>query len=123
MYRIDRTKSFLQVQFKADFDYSTLKQLLYNELTLPEFSRLNDMWLIGKYRAHLRLGDVQSIVDDFGRLCPDEACQKKMAIVVKPGLTSAILQLMADSLDRRLPFACRVFDSQAVAEDWIGMST
>lgn len=121
MYKIEKRDDSLLVCFNGDFDYSTIKQVIYKELMLPEFAQLNDIWHVGKHRAHLRLGEIQTIVDDFSKLCPDTACMKKTAIVVEPGLTSAILGLLADGLDRKLPLTCRIFESMEAAEAWTGI--
>ncbi|MBN2162843.1 MAG: hypothetical protein JXR25_01920 [Pontiellaceae bacterium] len=121
MYEIDNTNGALIVKFKGNFDYSTIKRILYHEISMPEFFKQNDIWLVGTHRTNIRLGEIQEIVDDFGNLCPGERLRdKRIAIVAQPGLTSAFLQLLANGLDRRLPLLCSVFDALEDAENWIG---
>lgn len=122
MYKIDKTDTSLLVQFRGDFDYSTIKQIIYNELMVPNFCQLNGFWLVGKHRANLRLGDVQNIVEDYCKCCSQcNSCTRKMAIVAEPGLTSAILELIAKGLNRKRALSCRVFESREAAEKWVGI--
>ncbi len=119
MYTIEKSDHCLLVNFKADFDYSTIKRIIYDELIMPEFGCQHDVWLVGGHQAQVRLGEIQNIVDDFSKLCPQNTSNKKMAIIANPGLTSAILDLLADGLDRKLPFSCRTFSSRTAAEKWL----
>ncbi len=121
MYQIKQSDNNLIVSFLGDFDYSILKQVIYSELVMPEFRRMNDIWVVGKHRAQIRLGEIQTIVDDFSHLCPPDTCNKKLAIVAEPGLTSAILELLADGLDKNLPLSCRIFSSIDEASEWVGV--
>ncbi len=123
MYKISIEKECLLVQFNANFDYSTIKQVMYKEMTLPDFPRKNDLWLIGEHRADLRLGDIQKLVDDFSRLYPRNMGAKKTAIVVQAGLTAAILELLAKGMESRFPISCRIFASRKAAEEWLGASS
>ena len=122
MYTIDISNDCICVTIRNDFDYSTIKRILHDELVIPGFCRLHEVWLVGTHRAQVRLGELQTIVDDFSRLCPREVIDKKMAFVAEPGLTSAILELLADGLDRKLALSCRTFRSREAAEEWIGLS-
>jgi hypothetical protein len=120
MYKIGKNEKCLLVQFKGDFDYSTIKRIFNDELIMPDFNRQHDIWLIEHHQAQIRLGEIQTLVDDFRQLCPKNTTNKKLAIVAHPGLTFAILDLLADGLDRKLPFSCRTFSSLKEAEDWVG---
>lgn len=119
MYRIDKTNEYLLVELEADFDYSTIKQITYNETMMSEVERLNDIWLIGKHRAHLRLGDIQLLVDDFKRLYTRTNDTKKIAMVVQQGLTEAIIQLLASGIHRCTSVSCCVFHTVDEARQWI----
>lgn len=123
MYSIEKNSDRLYVTFEGDLDYSTIKQIIYGELAMPEFCELNDIWILGENRAHIRLGEIQTVIDDFSNFCPPEACDKKMAIVAQAGLTAAILELLADGLNKKLPFSCRMFRTLEAAEEWIGFAT
>ena len=122
MYSIEKSNDCLYVTFENDLDYSTIKQIIYGDLAMPEFCRINDIWIVGSHRAHIRLGEIQTIIDDFGHLCPRDAADKKIAIVSDLGLTAAILELLADGLDRKLPLSCRLFSTLEAAEEWIGVA-
>jgi hypothetical protein len=45
---------------------------------------------------------------------------KKTAIVVEPGLTQAIMKLLADGLRNQLSIDCRTFNRLEDALEWIG---
>jgi len=120
MYSIANNNDHLMVTVRSDLDYSMIKQIIYDELVMPEFRLLHDIWHVGKHRAQIRLGEIQTIVDDFRNLCPPDTCDKKVAIVAEPGLTASILKLLADGLDKKLPLSCRMFGSVDAAKEWIG---
>lgn len=121
MYSIEKNNDSLFVTFEDDFNYSTIKHILYDVLSMSGFSGLDVVWLVGNQRAHIRLGELQAIVEDFSRLCPMDTHDIKMAIVAEPGLPSAILELLADGLDRKLSFSCHTFTTRERAEEWIGI--
>ncbi len=119
MYDISKSDDCLLVEFKADFDYGTINSILSNESLADEFRRLHNVWVIGRHQAELRLGDIQTLVDDFGKLhtgCPDA---KKMAIVVEPGLTEAKMRLMASGIERLKAISSRVFHTAHEARQWL----
>ncbi len=120
MYHIEKEADCLSVVFKGDFDFSTVKCIINDLLITPEFCCCHDIWMVGKHRAQVRLGEIQSIVENFSKLCPKNACNKKTAFVAEPGLTSAILELLASGLDRKLPLSCRIFETREAAEEWLG---
>lgn len=123
MYQVSRDEHCIMVELKQDFDYGILKEIIYNEIMISDAMHLHDIWLVGQHRAHLRLGELQNIVDDFRKLCPKGMRHKKSAIVVDPGLTEAILKLLADGIQMRLPITCRTFRAVDEARNWIGGNT
>lgn len=122
MYQLEKHDECLLVFFRETLNYSSIKCLIHDELVMPEFSRMNDIWLIGKHRADLRLREIQALLDDICQLVPAGVRTGKIAIVVDPGLTSAILELLAAGLERRLSLSCRTFETFEAAEEWIGRS-
>jgi hypothetical protein len=119
MFMIKKDEACLLVELRGDFDYSTVKQILYNETMTAEFGRMNDIWMIGNHHARLRLGDIQLLVDDFTRLFPRTVKCKKTAMVVAPGLTEAIIRLLANGIERSLMVSCRVFHTADDARQWL----
>lgn len=119
MYHITKTNESLLVEIEADFDYGTIKQITYNETVMSEAGRLNDIWLFGKHRAQLRLGDIQLLVDDFKRLYARPSDTKKIAMVVQQGLTEAIIQLLASGIRRCASVSCCVFHTVDEARQWV----
>jgi len=119
MYDITKNNDCLLVEFKADFDYGTINSILSNETLVDEFRRLHTIWIIGRHQAELRLGDIQTLVDDFGRIHADRPCRKKMAIVVEQGLTEAKMRLMASGIERLKAITSRVFHTSDEARQWL----
>jgi len=119
MYTISKNNECMLVEFNADFDYGTMKSILINKTLAAEFRHLHNLWMIGKHRAQLRLGDIQTLVDDFVRLHVGSTCTKKMAIVVEPGLTEAKMQLIASGIERLESISSRVFHTVSEARHWL----
>jgi len=119
MYNIIRDDECLLVELKADFDYGTINRILVNENLASEPVHSHHLWIIGRHQAELRLGDIQTLVDDFGRLHDGHPCEKKMAIVVEPGLTEEKMRLMASGIERLKSISSRVFHTDNEARQWL----
>ncbi len=120
MYGIEKNDNYLQIRFNADFNYGTIRRMMYEAAMIADFWKLNDIWMVAEHRADLQLGDLQNIIDDFCKIYPAKAREKKTAIVASPGLTSAILELLANGMNRKLPLSCKLFNSHSEALEWIG---
>lgn len=112
----------MQVTFEDDFTYSTIRTIIRHETLLPQYTRMDDVWLIGKHQALITLGDLETMVADFKCMCPRNASRKKTAIVVDQGLTEAIVLLWIKQSEARMPFTCRVFHTLQEAESWLGVA-
>jgi hypothetical protein len=111
------------VRFKENFSYHDLKLIIHHDLFVPEGTDLHNIWLIGKHHAQIRMGELLSIVDDFKFSQSFHVKDKKTAIVVEQGLTEAIMQLLADGLQKELSYKCRVFHTLEKAQEWLGLKT
>jgi uncharacterized protein YchJ len=70
MYTISTHESHIQVNFEADFTDQSLKAIIHHETTMPEYLRMNDIWLIGKHRSLIAMDDLESMASDFNCMCP-----------------------------------------------------
>ena len=122
MYKITTHENHLLVTIKEDFSYNAIKAILHHEAGLPEYAGMNDIWLVGQHHALISLGDLETVVADFVRMCPANATRQKTAIVVDPGLTESIMRIWARGVDRQLQFECRVFHTMDEAEAWLGVA-
>jgi len=122
MYTISTNGNHIQVNFEADFTDQSLKAIIHHETTMPEYLRMNDIWLIGKHRSLIAMDDLESMASDFNCMCPQDASRKKTAIVVEPGLTEAIILLWIRALESKVPFELRVFHTLKEAEAWLGIT-
>ena len=80
---------------------------------------MNDIWWVGRHRALVTLGDLETMVADLRERCPRDATRKKTAIVVDQGLTEAILKLWVKAAGNRIPFKLWVFHTLEEAEAWL----
>ena len=122
MFRIEDKETHLLVILDEDFDYPMLRTMLYRVMKQPEFRHRNDIWLIGKHRAHLHYDELRSIVDAVMMLYPENAERSRTALVIDPGLTEAIAELFLNAGRSRLPFEMRRFGTLEEAQRWIGVS-
>lgn len=119
MYNISRNDECLLVEFKADFDYGTISSILIHETLTSDEMHSHYLWIIGRHQGELCLGDIQTLVDDFGRLHDGRPYTKKMAIVVEPGLTEEKMRLMASGIERLKSISSRVFHTSDEARQWL----
>jgi hypothetical protein len=110
------------VEFNKDVDFKTLRLVVREKIFHAEYAGMDDIWLIGKHRAYISLAELQAIVDDIMRLCPEKTQRRKTAIVVDQGLTEAIFKLLSKGIERLFPFECRVFNTLEEAEEWLGVA-
>lgn len=128
MYSLKKSDNCLIVEFEGDFDVDTVLRVL--ERGKGDYGTIcyDEIWLVGKHAAMLRLSDLLTVVEGIRLSCskedcssPYESCRKKMAFVVdRQGLTLSILELLSDGISRAHLFNCRVFDSHERAFEWIG---
>lgn len=122
MYEISKYDSHLQVEFKCDFDYPLVQMIIHHETMMKEYPDTNDIWLVGKHHADIRLGELDTMVQEFHCLCPTDSTRTKTAVVVNEGLTGAILELWANALQKRVAFDIRIFHTLNEAESWLGVT-
>ena len=106
MYDIKKYDSHLLVEFLGDFDFPMVQTIIRHETMLKEYPSTDDIWLVGKHRADIRLGELEDMVREFQCLCPPESTRTKTAVVVNEGLSGALLELWGE----RPPKACSVRD-------------
>ena len=112
---------YLLVRFTEDFDYNVVQTVIHHVTSIREFPDTNDLWLIGKNRANIRLGELEAMVTEFHCHCPREASRTKTAIVVEPGLTEAIIELWMSGARKRVSFDMRIFHTPEEALRWLGV--
>jgi hypothetical protein len=122
MYDIKKHDSHLLVEFLGDFDYPMVQTIIRHETMLKEYPDTNDIWMIGKHRADIRLGELETMVREFHCLCPTDATRTQTAIVVNEGLTRAIIELWANALQKRVAFDIKIFHALEEAEVWLGVA-
>jgi hypothetical protein len=122
MYTISIHKKHMVVKFEDNFGYEAIRAILHHQTRMPEYIRMHDIWLIGKHHSLISLGELLSIVDDFTCLCPTSVERKKIALVVDQGLTESIVQLLAQGVNRKHRFECRVINTLYEAEAWLGVA-
>ena len=120
MYSIKKHANHLRVEFQDNFSYSMIRTIIRHETMMLEYSHTNDLWLIGKHRADIRLGELEALVNEFHCQCPRDATRTKTAIVVEQGLTHAILELWMKAVQKRVSFDLRIFHTLESAESWLG---
>jgi hypothetical protein len=123
MYRICELESHLRVELKDDFCFGTIRTIIHNVTSLPLYTSMDDIWLIGKHHALISMGDIEELVADFRCVCSRSATRKKTAVVVDEGrATESIVQLWVEGVDKQLPFECSMFHTLAEAESWLGVA-
>jgi hypothetical protein len=119
MYRISRNDCRLLVEFEDDFNYHDLRMIFQQEILAKGCSCMDIILLVGRHHALIGMGELLSVVDDFGRLCQACANKRKTAVVVDQGLTESIMKLMADGIDQQHPIKSRVFHDLDEAKAWL----
>lgn len=122
MYNLSKSDEYLLVKFIDDFDLPIIQTAIHHTTMLREYAYTNDIWMIGKYRAHIRLGDIDLMVREFACRCPRDAQRTKTAIVVNEGLTGSIIELFAHGLKNRVAFEIKIFRTLDEAKVWLGTS-
>jgi hypothetical protein len=122
MYEIRKEKNHLLVEFLDNFNYPMIQTIIRHETMMKEYPNTNDIWLVGKHRADIRLGELETMVREFHCLCPPDAIRTKTAVVVDEGLTGAILELWVNALQKRVAFDIKIFRTQDEAQEWLGVA-
>ncbi len=122
MYRIEKKVDHLLVRFNEDFAFSTVQVVIHHLMRMKEYPDTNDIWLLGSQRALIRLGEIETMVNEFQCHCPRDATRTKTAIVVDRGLTRSIIELWVKALLVRVPFDIRIFESLDDAKTWLGVA-
>ncbi len=121
MYQIKKSDSHLLVQLNECFDANTVRTIIHHVTMMKEFPCTNDIWLIGKHQAHIRLGELDTLVRDYHHHCPEDSTRTKTAVVAELGLTQAILELWVNAVKKKVPFDIRLFQTLETAEAWLGV--
>ena len=121
MYQIKKKSDHLLVEFLDDFNFHMIQTIIRHVTLLKEYPDTNDIWLIGNYRADIRLGELEAMVREFQCGCPETATRSQTAVVVDEGLTHAIFELWIKGLRKRVAFDIQIFHSLADAEAWLGL--
>jgi hypothetical protein len=119
MYEIKKENGHLLIEFQEDFNFHMVQTIIRHVTMLKEYPDTHDIWLIGKCRADIRLGELETMVREFQCLCPTDATRTQTAIVVEAGLTGAILELWVKALQNRVAFDIRIFQTLEEAEAWL----
>ena len=122
MYRISRNEDYLMVKFIDDFDYPVIRAAMHHETMLREYADTNDIWIIGRYRADICLGEIDLMVREFACRCPRDARRTKTAIVVDEGITGSIVALWANGLRKRVAFEIKIFPTLDKAQCWLNVN-
>jgi hypothetical protein len=121
MYRISRQDGYLMVKFIDDIDFPMILAAIHHETMLGDYAATNDIWLIGKYRVAIHLGEIEMLADEFQCRCPRDATRKKTAVVVDEGLTGSIIELWVSSVRKKVPFEIGIFHTLDEAKSWLEM--
>jgi len=119
MYKIEKHEGYLLVRFEENFDYNVVQTIIHHVTSIREYPSTNDIWHIGDYHADIRLGELEAMVREFHCHCPKDASRAKTAIVVKPGLTQAIIELWMSAVKKRVSFEMRLFHTLEEARLWV----
>lgn len=122
MYTIEKNTEYLLVKFDEDFDANAIRAIIHHVTLMKEYPSTDDIWMIGKYHAHIRLGELEAMVHDFHCHCPRDSTRTKTAIVAEQGLTQAILELWMNAVKKKVSFDLRIFHALEDAEAWLGVA-
>ena len=122
MYRVSRNDGYLLVTFIDDIDFSMIQAAIHHVTMLSEYTDTNDIWLIGGNRAAIHLDEIEILENEFQCRCPRDATRAKTAIVVDPGLTGAIIELLVSGLQKKVPFEIDIFRTLNDAKSWLGIN-
>ncbi|HSR88290.1 MAG TPA: hypothetical protein VLL07_05010 [Pontiella sp.] len=120
MYNISRQNGYLMVKFIDDIDFPMILAAIHHETMLGDYADTNDIWLIGKSRVAIQLGEIEILASEFQCRCPRDATRAKTAIVVDAGLTGSIVELWVNSIQRKVPFEIEIFRTLDEAKSWVG---
>ncbi len=122
MYYIKKNRDHLLVEFKDNFDCNAIRAIIHHVTLLKEYPNTDDIWLIGGHRADIRLGDMETLVNDFCCHCSRDTTHKKTAFVAELGLTRSIIELWMSAAKKRLPFELQIFETLEQARCWLGIA-
>ena len=122
MYKIEKNDGYLRVNFHEDFDYNAIRSIIHHVTMLKEYPHTDDLWMIGKHHAHIRLHELETMVKEFQCSCPHNATRTKTAVVAERGLTRSILELWVNATKKLVPFELELFHTLEEAEAWMGIA-
>lgn len=122
MYYINKFSDHLRIEFQDNFNYTTMKAIIHHVTMLKEYPHTNDIWLIGKHHADIRLGEVETMVKEFHCRCPQRVTRTKTAVVVEQRFTQTILELWINAIQKKVDFDLCIFQSLEDAESWLGLA-
>lgn len=119
MYRIEQNGGYLRVKFEKDFDCKDVQTIIRHVTSIKAYPHTNDIWIIGKHHADIRLGELEMMMTEFHCRCSKDATRTKTAVVVEPGVTASIIELWVSATNKRVQFEMRLFHSLSEAEMWL----
>ena len=119
MYDIARKDGYLMVKFIDDIEFATILAAIHHETMLGDYAGTNDIWLIGKSRVAIQLGEIDMLASEFQCRCPRDASRTKTAVVVDAGLTGSIVELWVNSIQKIVPFEIGIFRTVDEAKSWL----
>jgi hypothetical protein len=122
VYKIEKKTDHLLVRFEEDFGYNAIRAIIHHVTMMQEYSRMDDIWLIGKHHADIRLNELELMVREFHCHCPRDATRKKTAVVAEQGFTQAILELWVNGARKKVSFEMQIFQTLEEAEAWLGVT-
>lgn len=122
MYTIEENDDHILVKFEDSFDYPMARTVFRHLTGIRQYPHTNDIWVIGRHTADIRLGELENMVQEFQYACPAGAQRTKTAVVVAEGLTGAILELFVKAMQKRVSYKLRIFRTLEEAQAWLGVA-
>lgn len=123
MYKIEKNSNYLQVKFNQDFDHGTIRKIIHHITRMEEYPHTNDLWIVGKHHANIRLHELETMVNEFQCRCPNHATRTKTAVVAERGQTRSILELWLNATQKRVSFELKLFHTLEEAKLWLGTAS
>ncbi len=122
MYEIKKVKGTLRINFKRDFGLHAFRRAIHRITMMEEYPHTNDIWVIGKHHAHIKLNELETMAKEFLCHCPHNATRTKSAIVIEREMTLSIFKVWMNAVQKKVSFDLRIFHSLEEAEAWLGIA-
>ena len=122
MYNIEKNHDHLIVTFEDNVNSCMIQAIISHLTSMKDYPDTNDIWMIGPHHADIRLGELETMVQEFRCRCPNDAKRTKTAIVAEQEMTQTIFELWAYALKHRVAFDIRIFSELEEAESWMGIT-